>query len=219
MSNRGAFIVFEGLDRCGKSTQTSLLADSLAGSRECVKISFPDRSTCIGKTINEFLKGTTQLPPESAMLLFAANRWENQKKMKELLYKGESVVADRYAHSGIAYASGALGVNYQMCLAADRGVIAPDLVVYLEVDEKAAQQRSNYGEEVFERISVQREVRKYFTEFSKEPAWMIIDASLPPLEIHKKVREKATMVMNAVKHSPLSYLFCELPGNLQQRSN
>ena len=77
---RGAFIVFEGVDRSGKSTQCDLLYKHYEEKGVLVQqIRFPDRSTIVGKTIDGYLRGegkATDLNPQLSHLLFTANRWE-----------------------------------------------------------------------------------------------------------------------------------------------
>eukprot|EP01071_Lankesteria_metandrocarpae_P008183 Lankesteria_metandrocarpae@DN4895_c0_g1_i2.p1 len=75
---RGALIVFEGIDRSGKTTQTKLLTDALQQDGvSCRSVRFPDRSTPIGSLLNTYLTSVdTHLPHEACNLLFAANRWE-----------------------------------------------------------------------------------------------------------------------------------------------
>lgn len=77
MSSRGVFVVLEGTDRVGKSTQAKLLADALGriyGS-ETYLIRFPDRSTTIGECINRYLSDKVDLNPQAIHLLFTANRF------------------------------------------------------------------------------------------------------------------------------------------------
>jgi dTMP kinase len=70
---RGKLVVFEGLDRSGKSTQSKLLHENLENS---VLVRFPNRETTTGKIIDTYLKGTQDLCDEAIHLLFSANRWE-----------------------------------------------------------------------------------------------------------------------------------------------
>lgn len=71
---RGVFIVVEGLDRSGKTTQCDLLSKHF----DAVSMNFPDRSTEIGKSINEYLRNKSDLNDYSIHLLFSANRWEKK---------------------------------------------------------------------------------------------------------------------------------------------
>lgn len=90
---RGAFIVFEGLDRSGKSTQVSRLLDklhvkgklarlqkfpgeSLTRSISPLRVTRSDRTTTIGAMINTYLQSQTELDDRAIHLLFSANRWE-----------------------------------------------------------------------------------------------------------------------------------------------
>lgn len=74
---KGLFIVLEGTDRVGKSTQAKLLAETLSGiyGNETYLISFPDRSTVIGKNLSNYLSGKLEINPHAVHLLFTANRW------------------------------------------------------------------------------------------------------------------------------------------------
>lgn len=105
MAARGALIVFEGCDRVGKSTQCRKLVEKLTKQGAVAKLmKFPgmiigvlssqimfqspvtpsllfflatlDRSTVIGKQIDDYLQQKVELPDPAVHLLFAANRWE-----------------------------------------------------------------------------------------------------------------------------------------------
>ena len=100
MLKRGAFLVFEGVDRCGKTTQTKLLVEKLKqDGRKVELMRFPgefsfllhvsfvfpflnanvkttDRTTTVGKMIDQYLKMGINLHDKAIHLLFSANRWE-----------------------------------------------------------------------------------------------------------------------------------------------
>ncbi|PFH33960.1 thymidylate kinase [Besnoitia besnoiti] len=122
---RGCFVVFEGIDRSGKSTQARLAYERLVkAGYPSELLRFPDRTTSIGKVLNSYLtQGTehddkgvsekTVASPQLMHLLFAANRWETQARLLRALGEGKVVVADRYSFSGIAYTVGAAPVVAQ----------------------------------------------------------------------------------------------------------
>lgn len=87
---RGIFVVFEGVDRCGKSTQSALLSQFLPSSE---LIRFPDRTSAIGQLINSYLSSTSDLSDEAIHLLFSANRWEASKSIEDKLAAGTNLVA------------------------------------------------------------------------------------------------------------------------------
>lgn len=79
MAARGAFILFEGVDRCGKTTQAHRLVATLCGSGQpAVFMRFPDRETSIGGQINAYLTGAAEVDDRAIHLLFSANRWEKR---------------------------------------------------------------------------------------------------------------------------------------------
>jgi dTMP kinase len=120
MTKRGAFIVLEGCDRSGKSTQSHRLLQSLlAKGLNARRVAYPgphphlrwpkvtpvDRTTPIGQMLNAHLTSTTALDVHAAHLLFSANRWESMAGLKAALEAGETVISDRYAYSGIAFST------------------------------------------------------------------------------------------------------------------
>lgn len=107
ITNRGALIVVEGVDRSGKSTQCRKLVQSLKNLNiKSELITFPDRTTLTGKLINEYLTNKEcKLNNEAIHLLFTANRWESVDKMKSLLSNGITLIVDRYCYSGIVFSA------------------------------------------------------------------------------------------------------------------
>ena len=91
--SRGVFILFEGVDRCGKSTQAAMINDYLNKSSKASElIRFPDRTSSIGQLINSYLQSTSQLSDQAIHLLFSANRWESSHSLISKLDSGVSLV-------------------------------------------------------------------------------------------------------------------------------
>ncbi|KAL4066092.1 thymidylate kinase-domain-containing protein [Scleroderma yunnanense] len=180
-STRGAFIVIEGLDRSGKSTQAAILHSRLQSSAGAVLMKFPDRTTAIGKMIDAYLRSQSELDDHAIHLLFSANRWELASSIYAHLAAGTTVVADRYAFSGIAF-SARKGLSYEWCRMPDVGLPAPDLTLFLNIEPEIARARGGYGEERYEREEVQRGVRAVFERIGEEMKrdgpgkWVEIDA-------------------------------------------
>ncbi|KAH9066537.1 P-loop containing nucleoside triphosphate hydrolase protein [Lactarius vividus] len=156
---RGAFIVIEGLDRSGKTTQTELLTARLASSGVSVaRRKFPDRTTGTGQMIDAYLRGTSELDDRAVHLLFSANRWEAARALEAQLVAGTTVLCDRYAFSGVAF-SAAKGLPLAWCRAPD------------------AAARGGYGTERYEKEALQARVRALFKSMGSEtPGWVTIDA-------------------------------------------
>ena len=118
---RGAFILFEGCDRSGKSTQAVKLCERLASDGVKVEaMRFPERNTEIGKMINAYLTCARNLDDNAIHLLFSANRWELRSRILELLNQGTTIICDRYTFSGVAFSS-AKGMDFDWCKSPDVG--------------------------------------------------------------------------------------------------
>lgn len=77
-NGRGLLIALEGGDRCGKSTQCTKVIDYLRNEvgQAVHFIKFPERTSAIGRVINEYLQCGNELSNQAIHLLFSANRWE-----------------------------------------------------------------------------------------------------------------------------------------------
>lgn len=156
---RGIFVVLEGLDRCGKTTQAALLQQRLQQHNSSntpagagvVALRFPNRGTPVGVLIDQYLRSSSNLDDRSVHLLFSANRWEAADDICSILASGRSVVCDRYAHSGVAFsaAKGVEGMSTEWCQAPDRGLPAPDCVIFLDVSHEEAEKRGGCVRSIF----------------------------------------------------------------------
>ena len=75
--------------------------------------------------------------------------------MVDSMNAGSHVVCDRYAYSGVAY-SAAKGLDFDWCKNADKGLLKPDLVFYLNACADEMSKREGYGEERFEKGDFQK---------------------------------------------------------------
>ncbi|KIK92646.1 hypothetical protein PAXRUDRAFT_146891 [Paxillus rubicundulus Ve08.2h10] len=219
--NRGAFIAIEGLDRSGKSTQAARLLSRLqsdsahaqSSDPSAVLIKFPDRTTAIGKTIDGYLRSETELDDHAIHLLFSANRWELAPIIQAHLTAGTTVLADRYAFSGIAFsAQKTPPLRYEWCRAPDVGLPAPDLTLFLNVEPEVAMLRGGYGEERYETREVQRKVREVFERIGREMnegesgKWVVVDAGQDRDKVAQDIWEAVEPVLNCVD-SPVTGLW------------
>jgi dTMP kinase len=213
-SKRGAFIVIEGLDRSGKSTQASLLHNRLQNPQDAgvttppkvVLLKFPDRTTAIGKMIDAYLRSESELDDHAIHLLFSANRWELASTISAHLAQGTTVLADRYAFSGIAF-SARKGLPYEWCRAPEVGLPAPDLTLFLNISPEVAAARGGYGLERYEKEEVQKGVRQVFDKIGQavqqeaEGKWVEIDAGKTKEEVAEELWKAVEPLAGGVEGS------------------
>ena len=105
---KSQFIVFEGIDGAGKTTQTKLLMKHLKKTgRKVVFIHFPQYQTKSGGLIENYLQGQYgKVGPYQASVFYAADRFDGGLRIKQWLKDGYIVVADRYLASNIGHQGG-----------------------------------------------------------------------------------------------------------------
>lgn len=198
--SRGAFIVFEGADRSGKTTQTKRVSRALESANIAVAAAipwrFPDRTTAIGQTINAYLTNAISMDDRALHLLFAANRWEKAAQIVAALHRGETVIVDRYAYSGVCY-SVAKGLDMEWCKGADSGLPRPDLVVYLDLSVEKTRNRGGWGEERYEKEEFQRRVGDVFRKLRGEE-WEIVDADAEEEVVFERIMDAVLPVIKGV---------------------
>jgi dTMP kinase len=192
------FIVFEGLDRSGKSSQAALLAEKLKEAGRAVKLMrFPARdSGPIGKMIDEYLRSGNNLSDEAIHLLFSANRWEVAESIKRDLQNGFDIICDRYLYSGVVY-SASKGLPWEWCAAPDRLLPKPDMVLFLNVDPKVAESRGAFGQERYEKVEFQAKVRENFYRFkvTEGDYWKEVNANNTFDEVTAEIRAKVDSLL------------------------
>ncbi|XP_068667460.1 thymidylate kinase [Aristolochia californica] len=205
--SRGALIVLEGLDRSGKTSQSAKLTSFLEEKGFSVEPwRFPDRKTCVGEMISLYLSNKSQLDDQTIHLLFSANRWEKRSLMETKLRSGVTLIVDRYSYSGVAF-SAAKGLDIQWCKAPEMGLLAPDLVLYLDIPPEKAAERGGYGVERYEQLDFQRKVAQHY-QILRDETWKIVDACLSTEAVEKQLREfTLECVTKCQRGKPLSRLW------------
>tara|TARA_B100000745_G_scaffold97721_1_gene62104 strand:- start:1592 stop:2203 length:612 start_codon:yes stop_codon:yes gene_type:complete len=179
------FIVFEGLDGSGKSTQQQLLNDKLQFDK-ISNISFREPgSTVVGEKIVKILQSDQKLSPLSELLLFYVSRSAIiEEKIKPALANYDVVICDRYFYSSVAYQGYGRGMNIGFINQINDEVvknIIPDLIFYMDIswEEKKKRKGININDRFEKEDRVfHNKVRSGYKSMAKKDSdkWKIIDA-------------------------------------------
>ena len=185
MPPRPAFVVLEGGDGCGKSTQAAILVARLReAGREVVATREPG-ATGVGKAIRSLVLDRGELDPRTEALLIAADRAEHVAEViRPALERGAVVVSDRHVPSSLAYQGVArgLGVDEIARLSAwATGGLVPDLVMVLDVDPAAAAGRRARPEDRMERepAEFRARVNQAYRDLAARFGWPLVDGAAP----------------------------------------
>jgi dTMP kinase len=192
----GKFIVFEGIDGCGKSTQIGLLAKNLEKKGRQVQLTAEPTSTDTGKMLREALSGRVERSAFEMAALFTLDRIAHnvgKGGIEEMLAAGQDVLSDRYYYSSLAY-QGSL-CDYDWVKGMNVGCPAirrPDLCIFLDISPKEALARiGKRGEakEIYEKEETLTLFRDTFLRVfdSLGDNVAIIDASGEPHEVAARV--------------------------------
>jgi len=192
----GRFIVLDGPDGCGKSSQTRMLMDWLQG-RGIAAVGFRDPgATAIGEKIREILLSPAHeamTTPAEVLLYMAARVQLWAERIKPALSEGKCVVLDRWLSSTCAYQgyAGQFGMENVIDIARHSlERVWPDLTVVLDVDLKTAAQRLKRELDRMERKgdSYHRRVREGFLKLAAgRPDFVVVDATGSVEAVHKEV--------------------------------
>jgi len=197
MVARGRFIVLEGGEGCGKSTQAELLAAQLGA-----ELTREPGGTEIGERIRNLLLDRELAPLDARaelMLMLAARAQHVSERIRPWLEAGRDVVCDRFTGSTIAYQGFGRGLPLAAIAAAnDLGCagLAPDLVVLLDLPAELGAARRVEPDDRFEkedRAFFDR-VAKGFRELARDDPdhWVVIDAAGPVDEVAGRVQAAVT---------------------------
>jgi dTMP kinase len=178
----GRFVVLEGGDACGKSTQVARLAARLRAKHEVIE-TFEPGATSAGRRIRALvLDGDEPLAAGAEALLMAADRAQHVAEVvRPALDRGAWVVSDRYVPSSLAYQGVGRDQDVDQLERLSgwaTGGLVPDLVVVLDVpDEIAAARRRGNDRMEREEEGFHTRVREAYRELAGPRGWVIVDGS------------------------------------------
>ena len=194
-----AFIVFEGMDGSGKSTQARALFRRLRRRGYSAFLTHEPGGTPLGEGMRRWLKGRRGLSPLSELSLFIAARAQLvEDVVRPRLESGVTVVGDRYTASTAAYQGYGRGLDLglvdQLNLAATGG-LTPDLTVLLDLPvETALARKSNPEADTFDAAPREFHCRVrdgYLALVAQDPdRWLVLDGTRPQRELSRLVWTK-----------------------------
>jgi dTMP kinase len=179
MGKKGIFIVIEGLDGSGKTTQAALLAKKLSQSYIVMLTAEPSQGK-IGTFIREgCLYEDKRLPTEAEALFFAADRIDHiEKEIKPALEEGKLVICDRYVYSSIAY-QGSAGLSLDWIKTINARALQPDFSVFIDVTPEHVLERLQRKKSVMETLETQQKVRDVYLKFVEKGELVKVDGDRP----------------------------------------
>lgn len=195
----GRFLVIEGGDRIGKSTQMAGVIGALrARGLSVVETAFPDRTAPTAPLIEAVIAGSLPLVDDpladpvgqafAEQVLFSINRREAAAALRAEIAARDVVVASRYADSARAYAM-ARGVRREridaLHAALEGDLPRPDLVVVMDIDPDIAAARGRERVDAFDAdLGLQRRVRAAYHELAASCDHIrLVDAAGAPAEV------------------------------------
>ena len=197
----GRFIVFEGIDGAGKSTQIARLRAALEGMGYAVHQTAEPTDLDTGRMLRAALAGKTARTAAEMAALFTLDRIAHNKEIGEALAAGQIVICDRYYYSSLAY-QGSL-CDYEWVKQMNVGcpeIRRPDLCVFLDLAPKDAIARiSARGEaaEIYEKEETLALFRDTFHRVfaSLEDRVAIVDAAPAPDRIAAAVLDAVQQIL------------------------
>ena len=209
----GKFIVFEGVEGGGKTTQIQLLRNWLLEKKQSsqllskfinleVIVTREPGGTKLGQALRELLLNTDiyeeQIQERAELLLYAADRSQHiENLIKPYLEKGAIVLCDRFTDSTIAYQGYGRGLDLELIQKLNHiatGGLKSDLTFWLDIDVKIGLNRAkNRGKiDRMEQADIQfhQRVQKGYQELAKSnPSIVRIDANITIDKVQEKIQE------------------------------
>jgi len=190
----GKFIVFEGLDGSGTTTQANLLFKYLKKQGKKVYLTGEPTRSLIGGLIEGQISGDWKSSPECLQLLFTADRAHHlEKEIIPLLKKGITVICTKYILSTLAYGNSEIK-NGKWLMEINKKFILPNITFLLKVSPQTCIQRikkERFHKELFEEEDKLKKVLKNYIKFAKKLENIyLIDGEKPIKEVGEEIKSK-----------------------------
>lgn len=200
---KGLFIVFEGGEGSGKSTQAKALRNQLRKLNFPVVLTHEPGGTLLGNKLRRWLKWGRGVTLQSELLLFLACRSQVVARViRPALEKGHIVICDRFDASTYAYQGFGRGIDLDFIENLNSFVtdgLQPDLIVLLDLEAEKGMERKRMRLDCFEReeFAFHRKVRAGYLQLAAaDPErWLVIDASLPEEKVREIIWERVKQLI------------------------
>lgn len=167
---RGKFIVFEGLDGAGTSTQVYKLRDHLFEKGIVAEVSKEPTNGPIGSVIRQAIEGRVTLDPKALALAFAADRVDHLfntfNGIHSALSDGRWIISDRYVLSSLAY-QGLDVPDIDWLVEINKSVTTPDLTIFVDTSVKVCAERIGQRSTHFELFHSTDKLEKVAYNFAR----------------------------------------------------
>ena len=191
-------INLEGIDGCGKSTQSQFLMGEFEKNNEKTILLKEPTNGKYGRKLWEMLSGKIEATTEEILELFVRDRKEHvDQKINPALNEGKIVLMDRYYYSTMAYQAAA-GIDVKRIRKDNEFAPKPDIVLVFDLPADLAMKRvrGHSVADVFEKEEHLEKVRKAYLHLEDDPLVRIIDATRTPEEIFDEVWKLVSEVRN-----------------------
>jgi dTMP kinase len=194
MTEPGRFIVLEGGDATGKTTQAGVLATRLRDQGREVVQTFEPGGTALGGSLRRLLlDGEGTVEPEAEALLMAADRAQHVLEVvRPSLSRGDWVVSDRFMPSSLAYQGVGRGLGVptiEIVNGIATGGLEPDLVVVLDLAPEVATERFGASRDRLEEEddAFRLAVHEAYRDLAGSRGWVLLDADGPVDDVAARV--------------------------------
>ncbi len=198
-AGNGSFIVFEGIDGSGKSTQLDRICRRLIRNGIRPLSTFEPSDGPVGRLIRKMLAGDMAVDQRTLAALFAADRTDHLLNagsgIKAQVEAGRIVVCDRYYFSSYAYHAQFIDMDQVIELnAQNAAILKPRVTIFIDVDPSLCLERIRTGRkqlDMYEKLDILKAVRShYFSAFKrfKDSEWVIVvDGNGSPEEVEERI--------------------------------
>ena len=205
---KGKFIVLEGIDKSGTTTQTKLLTSYLiekSKSNSIFSTREPTMDSLEGKMLREVIfKSNTDPYADRNLItyLFLKDRIYHTKIIKKHLEQGYHVVSDRYKYSTMAYQA-AQGCDLEGLIDIQKDFLVPDLVLFLRlyVEDALKRPETDQHKETFDKANIEFHKKLdanylaiYYKLMDEEPIFLI-DASKPIEAVFEDIKKEVNKIL------------------------
>lgn len=204
LSGQGLFLVMEGPDKSGKSTQAALLVRALRGRGLDVVHTREPGGTSLAEAVRRILLDPRQrIAPLAELFLYEAARAQHTRDtLLPALRAGKIVVSERYAMASLAYQGCARGLGLAVVRTLNKVAsfgLVPDLTLVLDIPESEFGLRPRGRLDRIERAGAafRKDVRNAYRRLSRtEPRTVLVNGRMPLKELHRLILKRVEALLS-----------------------